>query len=177
MKIHVKVIGCVRQLSVLAAIATVVACPALSQTFFGSIVGTVTDTSGGSVPGSKVTLTNTGTNEMRSAESGQSGNYQFLSLVPGTYKVELEKTGFKRFTKDEIQVVVQATVRVDIQMQIGDVGQTVEVSANALALQTETATISQAVQGRNVTDMPLNGRNVYNLVALVPGVVTELLEL
>jgi hypothetical protein len=161
--------GCV--LSVL--LAALAASPIAGQTFFGSIVGNVTDDSGASVPGAKVTLTNTGTNEVRAAESGQSGNYQLLNLIPGTYKVDFEKAGFKRVSRDEIQVVLQASVRIDIRMQVGDVGQTVEVSAAALALQTETATISQAVEGRNVTDMPLNGRNVYNLVALVPGVVAE----
>jgi hypothetical protein len=162
-----------RRIIAVAAPLAFLLTPASGQTFFGSLVGTVVDSSGASVPDAKVTLTNTGTNEVRSVESNQTGNYQFLNLVPGTYRVDLEKTGFKRFTQDGIQVVLQASVRVDVQMQVGDVGQTVEVNAEALTLQTESATISQAVEGRNVTDMPLNGRNVYSLVALVPGVVTE----
>ena len=153
--------------------ATMFGSLAFGQTFFGSIVGAVTDVSGASVPGSKATLTNTATGETRTTQTDQSGNYEFLNLAPGPYRVDVEKPGFKHFTKDAIQVVVQASVRVDVQMQIGDVGQTVEVNATAVALQTESATISQAVEGRNVRDMPLNGRNVYNLVALVPGVVTE----
>jgi hypothetical protein len=166
-------VGSLRPLIGLAICTALLVVPVLAQTFFGSIVGTATDSSGASVPGSRVVLTNTATNETRSAETDQSGNYQFLNLVPGKYRVDLEKAGFKHFTKDQIEVLVQASVRVDILMQVGDVGQTVEVNAEAVALQTETATISQAVQGRNVTDMPLNGRNVYSLVALVPGVVIE----
>jgi hypothetical protein len=157
-----------------AALSVFTLCAPLdAQNFFGSIVGTATDTSGGSIPDSKVTLTNTGTGETRSVQTDQSGNYEFVNLVPGIYKLDLEKTGFKHFTRDNIQVLVQASVRIDVQMQVGDIGQTVEVSAQAVALQTESATISQAVEGRNVRDMPLNGRNVYNLVTLVPGVITE----
>lgn len=144
-----------------------------AQDVFGSIVGTVTDSSGAIVEGAKVTLTNVGTDETKTGESDGSGNYRFLSLIPGFYRVSVEKAGFKRVTRDGIQVVVQGSARNDIALQVGDVGQTVEVSAQAVALQTETATISQAVQGRNVTEMPLNGRNVYNLIALVPGVVME----
>ena len=156
-----------------AAACAIFAAVLQAQSFFGSIVGTATDPSGASVPGSKITLTNTGTGEVKAAETDASGNYQFLNLIPGRYKVDVEKSGFKRFTRDEIQVLVQAAVRIDVAMQVGEVGQSIEVNAQAVVLQTETATLSQAVAGRNVTDMPLNGRNVYNLVALVPGVVME----
>ena len=83
------------------------------------------------------------------------GNYQFRNLLPRVYRVEVEKAGFRRVTREGIQVLVQASVRSDITMQIGDVGQTVEVAAESLALQTESATLSQAVEGRNVTEMPL----------------------
>ena len=105
--------------------------------------------------------------------SDESGNYQFRNLLPGFYRVEVEMPGFKRVVREGIQVIVQASVRSDIVVEPGEVDQTVEVSAEAIALQTETATLSQAVEGRNVTEMPLNGRNVYNLIALVPGVVME----
>jgi hypothetical protein len=159
-------------LAVIAA-AAFLAGPLHGQGFFGSIVGAITDASQAAVPGARVTLNNIGTGETKASEADAAGNYQFLNLIPGMYKVEVERAGFKRFTRDQIQVVVQAAVRVDVQLQVGEVGQTVEVSAQALALQTETATLSQAVGGRNVTEMPLNGRNVYSLVALVPGVVME----
>ena len=143
------------------------------QSFFGSIVGTAVDASGASVPGAAVTLANVSTGEVKTAQTDQSGNYQFLNLVPGVYKVDVEKSGFKHVTRDGIQVTVQAAVRADVTMEVGAIGQSVEVNAAAIALQTETATLSEAVGGRNVTEMPLNGRNVYNLVALVPGVVME----
>jgi len=164
--------GCARWLRLLFGI-TLLAGIVCAQTFFGSIVGTATDTSGASVPGATVTLTNTGTGENKTMETDAAGNYRFVNLIPGMYKVDLKRAGFAQITKEGIQVQVQAAVRVDAVMKVGDVNETIEVSAQAVALQTETATLSQAVGGRNVTDMPLNGRNVYSLVALVPGVVME----
>ncbi len=146
---------------------------AIGQTFFGSVVGTLTDASGASVPGAPVVLTNTGTSERRAAESDSSGNYQFVNLVPGRYKIDIEKAGFKHVTRDEIVVEVQTTVRIDVPMQIGDIGQTVEVTAQTPLLQTESASLGQVVESRKVQEMPLNGRNVLNLVALVPGVVPQ----
>src|SRR5438874_9878712 len=105
------------------------------QSFFGSIVGTTIDASGASVPGAAVTLTNTGTGEAKTAATDQAGNYQFLNLVPGAYKVDVEKTGFKRVTKAGIQVTVQSAVRADVTMEIGAIDQSVEISDSAIALQ------------------------------------------
>ena len=122
---------------------TALAVSLLGQTFFGSIVGTLTDASGSSVPGAVVTLTNTGTSERRTAESDSLGNYQFVNLVPGRYKIEIEKTGFKRITRDDVVVEVQAAVRIDVAMQVGEVGQTVEVMAQTSLLQTESASLGQ----------------------------------
>ena len=144
-----------------------------AQTFYGSIVGTVTDSSGATVPGAAVTAVNSGTGERRTSQSNAEGKYEFVNLVPGRYRVDVEKTGFKHLTRDEIEVQVQATVRVDAGMQIGDVGQTVEVTAEAPLLQTETASLGTVVEQRKLSEMPLNGRNPINLVALVPGVVAQ----
>ncbi len=147
--------------------------PLRAQDIYGAVVGTVTDSSGASVAGAKVTLINVGTHETKVAETAPSGNYEFLNLIPGAYEVDVEKDGFKRMTREGIQVIVQATARNDFALEVGAVGETVRVSAQAVTLQTETATISQAVEGRNVTEMPLNGRNAYTLIELVPGVVFE----
>src|SRR5260370_28171237 len=80
---------------------------AVSQTFYGSIVGTVTDTSGAVIPGAKVTVTNLGTTETHSMGTSAEGLYQFVNLVPGKYRVEAEKTGVKRFMLEPITVEVQ----------------------------------------------------------------------
>src|SRR5712691_3931610 len=160
-------------------IALLLACIALAagvlaaQTFVGSIVGTITDSSGASVAGAKVALTNTATGERRAATSGADGNYQFVNLIPGLYRIDVENAGFKHLTRDSIEVQVQATVRVDGLMQLGDVGQTVEVGAQIPLLQTETYSLGTVVDQRKVQEMPLNGRNVLNLVTLVPGVVAQ----
>jgi Carboxypeptidase regulatory-like domain/TonB dependent receptor len=144
-----------------------------AQTTYGAIVGTVIDASGSSVAGASVMLTHIATQERRSAETDGEGHYQFANLSPGNYRIDIEKTGFKHLTRDAIEVQVQATVRADASMQVGDVGQTVEVSAQAPLLQTETSSLGTVVDTRKVQEMPLNGRNVLNLVTLVPGVVAQ----
>lgn len=112
------------------------------QTFYGSIVGTVTDASGSSVPDASVTLTNTATSQRRSTQSSEDGHYEFVNLIPGHYNLQVEKAGFKRITRSDIEVQVQAAVRVDASMQIGDVGQTIEVTAQTLRPSVTSAELS-----------------------------------
>ncbi len=157
----------------LILISALLAIPLAGQTFYGSIVGTVSDATGGVVPGATVTLTNIGTGERRAAETASDGAYRFVNLVPSAYRVEIERAGFKRYTRDQIQVNVEAAVRMDIRLEVGEVTQTVEVRSEATLLQTENASLSQVVAARSVQELPLNGRNVLNLVALVPGVVPQ----
>jgi hypothetical protein len=147
--------------------------PSAAQATYGSIIGTVTDASGAVIPNAAVTLTNTGTSERRTGASDGFGNYQFVNLIPGRYKVEAEAGGFKRWTRDQIAVEVQAAVRIDIRMEVGEVTQVTEVVAQTPLLQTQATSLSQVVEGRTVQEMPLNGRNVLNLTALVPGVVPQ----
>ncbi len=149
----------------------IAAAASFGQTFYGSIVGVVTDPTGGAVPQANVTLTNIGTAERRAIATDGSGNYQFVNLVPGQYRVEVERAGFRRFTREPITVEVQSAVRIDVPMLVGDVNQVVEVTAQTPLLQTENAALGQVVEARKVLEMPLNGRNVFGLVALVPGVV------
>jgi len=156
-----------------AACATQLTLPLRAQISYGSIVGTVTDASGAVVPEATVTLTKIGTAERRIAQSNTDGNYEFVNLLPGRYRVEVEKTGFKHLTRDDIPVEVQATVRLDASMQVGEVGQTVEVTGQAPLLQTDTSSLGTIVESRKVQEMPLNGRNVINLITLVPGVVAQ----
>src|SRR5260370_409626 len=157
--------------TVLALGCLLTAATSFGQTFYGSVVGAVTDASAGAVPQANVTLTNLGTADRRTTQTDDAGSYQFVNLVPGQYKVEVEKTGFRRFAREPITVEVQSAVRIDIPMQVGDVSQVVEVTAQTPLLQTENASLGQVVESRKVLEMPLNGRNVFGLVALVPGVV------
>ena len=142
-----------------------------AQTFYGSVIGTVTDQTGSSVAGAAVTLVDLARSDRRTGQTDESGNYQFVNLVPGQYRVEIEKPGFRRFTREPITVEVQSAVRIDVPMQVGDVTQTVEVQAQTPLLQTEDASLGRVVESRKVLEMPLNGRNVFGLVAMVAGVV------
>jgi hypothetical protein len=154
-------------------VAAILATVCLGQGFYGSILGTVTDPSGAVLQGANVTLTNAGTGERRTAATGADGIYRFVDLVPGNYKLDIEQKGFRHYTRDQIQVNVEAIVRGDVAMQVGEVTQSLEVTAEAPLLQTENATLSQVVSDRQVQEMPLNGRNVLNLVNMVPGVVPQ----
>ena len=149
------------------------ASPMWGQTVYGSITGSVTDASGAAVPDAAVSLTNIGTAEKRSMESDPAGSYTFVNLVPGSYRLEAEKAGFKHFTREPIVVEVQTALRVDIPMALGTVSQTVEVTAATPLLSTQTADLGQVVANRTVTEMPLNGRNPIALVQLAPGVVPQ----
>lgn len=156
---------------ILLSLGLLVSTVANSQTFYGSVVGTVTDASASAVPGANVAVINIGTNERRTAATEDNGGYQFLNLIPGQYRLEIEKPGFRRFVREPITVEVQSAVRIDVPMQIGDLNQLVEVTGQQPVLQTEDASLGQVVEARKVLEMPLNGRNVFSLVALVPGVV------
>jgi hypothetical protein len=159
------------QMYKLLAALPILAIHCLGQTFFGSVVGTVNDASGAAVAQSSVTLINAGTADRRTSQTDQSGAYQFVNLTPGQYRVEIEKPGFRKFVRDNILVEVQSTVRIDVSMQVGEVTQILEVNEQTPLLQTENASLGQVVEARKVLEAPLNGRNVFSLVALVPGVV------
>src|SRR5262249_35598288 len=144
-----------------------------AQTSYGSVVGTVTDATRGAIPGAVVVLTNTGTAERKSVPADSAGNYQFVNLIPEDYRIEVESPGFKRYHREPIRVEVGSALRIDAAMEVGDVAEVLTVSAETPLLQTQTATMGQTVEGRIVQDMPLNGRNVLNLIALAPGVVPQ----
>ena len=146
---------------------------AISQNSYGAVVGTVTDSSGAAIPGATITLTNIGTNEKKVMESDAAGNYRFVSLPPTQYRVEIQKTNFKRIIKSPITVLTDSTARVDGLLAIGSVTETVEVNTQAPLLQTESGTLGSQVEGKTVEAMPLNGRNTMALIALVPGVVPQ----
>jgi hypothetical protein len=147
--------------------------PSWGQSFYGSVIGTVTDATGGIIPGASVTLINLGTNGKHSAQTDTAGSYRFVNLVPANYRLEVEASGFKRMTREPITVQVEAAVRVDARLEVGAINETVEVSSQSPLLQTETSSLSQVVEGQQVQEMPLNGRNPLNLIALTPGVVPQ----
>src|SRR5215472_399988 len=128
---------------------------AFSQAVNGSLVGTVTDSSGGSVPNAKVTVTETNTGVSRATSSNESGNYTFSDLPPGTYTVAAEQTGFKRASRAGVDVVVNTTGRIDLTLQPGQITETIEVTAAAAALQTERADTGRQMETKQVEDLPI----------------------
>ncbi len=161
---------------VVAALALVVAgwlggVPAQAQTSYGSIVGAVTDTTGSIVPGSKVVLKNAGTNVTQTTATGSAGGYSFVNLLPGTYDVTVSKQGFQSVEQSAINVQVGGATQVNVTLKVGSVSQTVTVTASRVGLQTQSASLGGVVQGQQVVQAPLNGRNVNNLLDFIPGVV------
>src|SRR5258706_5136562 len=144
-----------------------------AQNVYGTVAGTVTDTSGAAVASATVTLVNVDTSEKHSLESDSSGNYTFVNIVPGKYKLEGEKSGFKKFVREGVVVQIESGIRVDIALQVGSQTETVEVTGEAPLLQPETNSLGQVIEQRQITEMPLNGRNPLALVAMVPGVVPQ----
>lgn len=146
---------------------------ASAQTSYGSIVGRVSDQTGAVVSGASVTVISIETSETRTSMTDGFGTYRFVNLLPGTYRVDIERAGFKHFAQQSVRVRVDTTVSLDTSLDLGDVRETVAVQEQTPLLETQSASFGQVIEGRQVQDTPLNGRNVMNLVALVPGVIPQ----
>ena len=148
-----------------AVLAAVFANPSPAQTF-GEITGHISDPGGGSVPSAGITLTNVATNAVRTTASTEAGDYTFPSVAPGFYNVKVERSGFKSAGSNNVQVQVQQTVRLDFALQVGQLTESIEVSASAEMLQAENVSLGTVIENKGVTELPLNGRNYLGLVAL-----------
>jgi len=149
----------------------VVAASLLAQDPRGGITGTLTDPSGAAIPGVTVRATNTETGVAASAVSNSAGQYQIPFLSPGIYRVTAELTGFKRFSRDKIEVRVGEVVDLPIQMEVGQVTETVEVTATTPLLDTTTSSLGQVMDQRRIVELPQRGGNPMELTLLTPGVV------
>ncbi len=141
-----------------------------AQAIRGSLVGTITDSTAAVVPEAKVTITELNTGFTRSAQTNESGYYVFGNLDQGVYRVEVEHTGFKKAVRDRVDVLVNTTVRVDLQLQPGQISEFIEVVATVPLLQTDRSDVGRKVEIRQVQDLPLTmNRNFQMLIAIVPG--------
>ena len=141
-----------------------------SQAVNGSLVGTVTDVSGAVIANAKVLLTETNTSVSHTGQTNESGNYSFSDLPPGTYSVTVEQAGFKRATHTNVPVLVDTTQRVDLQLQPGNVSETIEVTAETPMLKTERADTGRVIETKQIEDLPLGAsHNFQSLSILVPG--------
>ena len=145
---------------------------AYAQTGAASITGLVTDQSGAAVPGVTVTATNQATNVDYTAVTNATGNYDILSVPVGRYVVKAALTGFKTTATRPITLEAKQIARLDLKMEVGALEDTVEVTAQAPVLQTETATVGEVLSANTVQSLPLNGRNANQLALLLPGAIT-----
>lgn len=143
--------------------------PALSQVARGSIVGSVVDASGAVIPGVAVTITHIGTNQVRQVATNEQGNYEASLLPIGEYRIRAELAGFKTEVRQNVDLTVGDRLRADFQMVVGEIAETIEVSAEAPLLKTEDATMSAVMDQRKMVDLPLNGRDFTQLAYLIPG--------
>src|SRR5437773_2403503 len=135
-----------------------------------TVVGTVKDASGATVPDAKVTLTNTETGVSVVRTTAADGNYEFATVRPGIYIVSAEKSGFSMALMDNVQVQVAARLRVDLQMSVGQLSERVVVTAVSPLVQTDTSQRSQVITSTQIQELPLNGREYSSLALLTTGV-------
>jgi hypothetical protein len=147
--------------------------PLGAQSTFGSISGSVADSSGAAVTDAQVTLTNLATSEKRTQTTGGDGLYLFPNLLPGRYSIEIEKAGFKKYSRPEVIVQVNQSSHIDAILDVGNLSQVVEVTAETPLLQPETSSLGTVVGTRTANELPLNGRNIFNLTTITPSVVAQ----
>jgi hypothetical protein len=159
------------RVSLLAAITLVLTLsPAFPQATTANVVGTVTDPSGGLVPAASVTILNRQTGQARKSQSDAQGNYEFTFLQIGEYSLTVEKPGFQKSEVAPFSLSVDQVARIDIKMTIGQSVESVQVSATAVLMQTENATVGTVIDSQKVVELPLNGRSFVQLALLTPGV-------
>jgi len=147
--------------------------PAFSQGSTGRILGTVTDQSGGVVAGATVSVVDTARGVTRTLITDDAGEYNAPNLTPGAYLVRAEAKGFKKIERTNIVLEVAKEVRVDLTVQPGEQEQTVTVTEAVPLVETTNATLGGTLDNSDIVDMPLNGRNYQNLLALRPGVMIQ----
>src|SRR5579863_1186592 len=145
-----------------------------AQSTGGRIRGTVTDASGGAVVGAKVTLVNEGTNITREAVTSSNGEYLFLEVPVGSYEVDINHPGFKKYARKGIVLVLNEIATVDIPLTVGSAVDTVEVTGAPPVIDTTTTQLGAVMTDQSVRELPLNSRNAYQLLQLQPGVQSQL---
>jgi hypothetical protein len=142
-----------------------------AQEFRGLILGSVADSSGGMIPGATVTATNTATNVRTSTITTSTGTFTIPFVLPGTYQVTAEATGFKTEIRESVVVEVQQRVRLDFQLQPGEISESVTVAADAAPLDSSNASLGEVINTQQLTELPQAARNAYLQARIAPGVM------
>jgi hypothetical protein len=142
-----------------------------AQAVKGTLLGTVLDASGAAVPSAKAVIVDVNRGLSREASTNDSGQYSFPNLEAGVYRVSVEATGFQKVQRDQVEVLVNSTVRADFELRPGAVTETIDVKADSPILQTDRADTGRKIETRQLAEMPLGfNRNFQSLLGLVPGV-------
>ncbi|MFN9264129.1 MAG: TonB-dependent receptor [Acidobacteriota bacterium] len=143
----------------------------LAQTTFATLTGTLTDPTGAAVPGASVVAIRVANNFRYATQTNAAGAFTLGQLQEGAYTVRLQAPGFKEFVAQQLELVAMDVRRLDVQLQVGAVETSVEVTAGGTLIETETARISDSKSARQINTLPLNTRSLWNFVGLSPGVV------
>ncbi len=161
------------QFLTILAIVIGLAASVSAQTATGILQGRVSDATGAAVPEAMVTVQNERTGVAQKLSTNNEGTFFQSFLLPGVYRLTVEKSGFQKYTSSGIRVNVQQTVALEVPLKLGDVSTTVEVTASTVQLSSATSTVSTVIPGKAILDLPLNGRNPFSLATLTPGVVAS----
>jgi hypothetical protein len=142
-----------------------------AQAVSGTLLGQVTDATGGALPGAKVTITSPETGVTRTLTSDANGEYTAPSLRTGNYTVSAEMSGFKTVSVSNVHVGVDQRVRINLAMELGQITEAVEIQAEVPLVQTSSSDLSATVEEEQIKNLPLNGRNFVSLTRTVPGVL------
>ena len=146
-----------------------------SQTGTSTIRGTITDPQGRVVSNANVTLTNTGTNATRTTKSTDAGVYVFDLITPGTYRVDVEAKGFKKHAVDKVEALIGKPTEASIQLEVGTTAEVVEVTSSSqeVLVNTQDATLGNNFINQQIVQLPLEARNIVDLLSLQPGATKE----
>ncbi len=153
-----------------AGLTSVLCCALWAQVPSATLLGRIEDPSGAPIPGASIRLTAKATGETRQTSSSDQGDYALTNVPPGVYTLVVEQAGFKKAQEDEIELQVDQQLRLDLKLVVGDVSETIEVTASVPLLNTENASKGEVIASVEITEMPLEGRDFNDLTFMVPGV-------
>jgi hypothetical protein len=159
-----------RRSIILVFILITLAIPAAAQNITGAILGSITDPSGAPIANAQVDVMNVETNQGASLRTSETGSFEALYLRPGTYRVSAAAPGFKTTVRDGLTLRVEDRLRLDLRLEVGDSATEVTVIGRTPLVETENASMGQVVSSRTVQDLPIRGRNIFDLVGLAAGV-------
>ncbi len=151
-------------------------CSAFAQDPRGTLTGRVSDATGAQIPRAAVRATLLSSGTKVSATTNEQGAYEIPFLLPGTYKLDVELAGFKRWTRTNIELRMEGRLQLDAQLELGTVDQSMEVTAEAPLLEATNANVTQVVDSKQISEMPLRGASISSLFATTPGVVVDVLQ-